>query len=135
MNVTSLPIRIPRRPAPSEVERTAFALCQQYGIAIAHKHCAKELALARRSRSRRRYMFWQEVAEKIDAQESRTQELGQQSAVGLDAVAAAKAIAQLASALELLARRSNLPALARLVSLARAEAEIAATSEVNSVLR
>ena len=110
----------------SEARQTAEALCEEVGVAQSLKRCARELALARRARSRRRFEFWTEIARLVEANvqwaEMHEANATANAAAQAKGAAQAKAVAELIEPFEDLAQRASLPRLAHLLALARAHA-------------
>jgi len=69
-------VKLPKRPSLSEAQRVAATLREEFGAERALKRCAQECALARRARSRKRYMFWAEVTKIVEASADATSREG-----------------------------------------------------------
>jgi len=114
-------VKLPKRPSLSEAQRVAATLREEFGAERALKRCAQECALARRARSRKRYMFWAEVTKIVEASADATsREGGEHDA--LEVLATVERISELAGAFATMALDAGLPRIAQLLTLARAHA-------------
>ena len=107
-------MNIPEPRKLSKAQRTAQSLYEEFGLARTVKRCAKECALARRDRSRYRFEFWTEVWGLVES--------GWKGGEPSDAESTAALIAELAPVFASIARNANMPGLAHLWNLVRANA-------------
>ena len=102
-------VEAPKRASLLAAQRTAEELRVRFGAKRSLRHCALKIALARRARSRRSFVYWTEVSRLVE-----TRPLGVEE---VDAATTAELIAGLAGSFAILADNAELHRLAYLLNL------------------